>query len=85
MSKRTEAKYSNAIITNIILNLYKSFSVLFDLGPFFSYISTYFLLVLMLDASVISTPFHVTTIIGNFLVVNQMYQSSVVTFVGYET
>ncbi|XP_070056551.1 uncharacterized protein [Nicotiana tomentosiformis] len=82
---RPDAEASDAVITFIISICGKDASVLFDPGSTYSYVSSLFAHFLGVSRESLSTPVYVSTLVGDSVVVDQMYRSCVVTFCGYET
>ncbi|XP_070026055.1 uncharacterized protein [Nicotiana sylvestris] len=60
-------------------------SVLFDLGPTYSYVSSLFAHFLVISLEPLGTPIHVSIPVGDSVVVDQIYRSCMVTFCGFET
>lgn len=83
--KRPKVKDSNAIIIGIILVFYYSASVLFDPRYIFSYVSKYFPTIFYVMCESFSIFIHVSTLIGDYLVVARLMLSCVVTFGRHET
>ncbi|XP_070003178.1 uncharacterized protein [Nicotiana sylvestris] len=63
----------------------KDTSVLFDPGSTYSYVSSLFAHFLVISPESLGTPVHVSTPVGNFVVVDQIYWSCMITFCGFET
>ncbi|XP_070039984.1 uncharacterized protein [Nicotiana tomentosiformis] len=60
-------------------------SVLFDPGSTYSFVSSLFAHFLDIPRESLGTPIYVSTPVGDSVVVDQIYQSYMVTFCGYET
>ncbi|XP_070020132.1 uncharacterized protein [Nicotiana sylvestris] len=60
-------------------------SVLFDPGSTYSYVSSLFSHFLDIPCESLGTPIYVSTPVGNYVVVDRIYRSCVVTFCGYKT
>ncbi|XP_070014999.1 uncharacterized protein [Nicotiana sylvestris] len=71
--------------TGIISVCSKDASVLFDLGSTYSYVSSLLAHFLDIPRKSMGTPDHVSTPVGDSVVVDRIYRSCVVTFYGYET
>ncbi|XP_070005190.1 uncharacterized protein [Nicotiana sylvestris] len=82
---RPDIVASYAVITGIISVYSRDVSVLFDLGSTYSYVSSLFAHFLDLLRESLSTHVYVSTPMGDFVVVDQIYQSCAVTFCGYKT
>lgn len=82
---RPEAKTSNVIITGILQVCHRPALVLFDLGSTYSYISTYFFTKFDLLCEYMSVHVHVSNSVGDPLVVDQVYQSYLISIYGYDT
>lgn len=82
---RSMAKASDEVIIRIILIFYRYAFVLFELGSTFYYVSTYFASIFYVLYESFSMLLHVSTFIKDFLIVDWVYGSYVVTFVGCET
>ncbi|XP_070007188.1 uncharacterized protein [Nicotiana sylvestris] len=76
---------SDAMITRIISICGRDASVLFDLGSTYSYVSSLFAHFLYIPHEFLGTPIYVSILVGDFVVVDRIYRSCVVTFCGYET
>lgn len=59
--------------------------MLFDPELTFSFVSVYFSLGFDSISEIFSMPIHISTPVGDYLVVNQMYQSYIMTFSGRKT
>lgn len=75
----------DVVIIGIILFCYRFTLMLFDPRSTFSYVAIYFAFSFGVACQPLAMPFHVSTLIGDSLVVDQMYLSSVVTFIDCET
>ncbi|XP_070020596.1 uncharacterized protein [Nicotiana sylvestris] len=82
---RPNALASDAIITGIISVCGRDASVLFDPGPTYSYVSSLFAHFLDIPHESLGNLVHVSIFMGNSVVVDQIYQSCVVIFFGFET
>ncbi|XP_070050234.1 uncharacterized protein [Nicotiana tomentosiformis] len=60
-------------------------SVLFDPGSTYSYVSPLFAHFLGVTREYLGTPVYVSTPVGDYVVVDRIYRSCIVTFCGYET
>lgn len=82
---RAEVEASDAVITCIVPICHRFISLLFDQGSTYSYVSTHF------DADIdhmcepLDIPICVSTPVGKSLVVDRVYQSCIVRFLGGET
>ncbi|XP_070029163.1 uncharacterized protein [Nicotiana sylvestris] len=82
---RPDALASDTIITGIISICGRDVFVLFDQGSTYSYVSSLFAHFLVISPEPLGTPIHVSTPMGNSVVVDQIYRSCMVTFCGFET
>lgn len=82
---RPKVEASDRVIIGIILIFYKSTAMLFDPGSTFFYVSIYFAFIFVSLCEDLVMPLHVSTSLGDPLLVSQVYQSCVFTFVGSET
>ncbi|XP_070019620.1 uncharacterized protein [Nicotiana sylvestris] len=82
---RPDALTSDAIITCIISIGGRDASVLFDPGSTYSYVSSLFARFLVISPKPLGIPVHVSTPVGNSVVVDRIYRSCVVIFCGFET
>ena len=82
---RTEVVASDSVITGIVPVCHRDASVLFDPGSTYSYVSSYFASYLGVSRDSLSSPVYMSTLVGNYVVVDQIYQFCVVTFCGFET
>lgn len=77
---RLVEKASDVVIIGIIPIYFKFAFVLFNPGSTFSYVFIYFALVFNISCDPLDMPLCVSTLIGDYLVVDLVYQSFVVTF-----
>ncbi|XP_070056431.1 uncharacterized protein [Nicotiana tomentosiformis] len=84
-SARPEAMASDAVITGIICVCGRAASVLFYPGSTYSYVSSMFAHFLDIPRESLCTPIYVSTPMGDYVAVDRIYRSCVVTFYGYET
>ncbi|XP_070023064.1 uncharacterized protein [Nicotiana sylvestris] len=82
---RPDALASDAVITGIISVCDKDVSVLFDPGSTYSYVSSLFSRFLVIPPAPLGTPIHMSTPVGDYMVVDRIYRSCVVTLCGFET
>ncbi|XP_015169874.1 uncharacterized protein [Solanum tuberosum] len=82
LARRSEAKTFDAIIIGIIPVCHRSASLLFDPGSTFSYVSTYFAVEFDMICDSMLVPIHVSTPVGEPLVVDRVYRSCLVSLVG---
>ncbi|XP_070008560.1 uncharacterized protein [Nicotiana sylvestris] len=82
---RPDALASNAVITGIIPVNGRDASVLFDPGSTYSCVSSLFARFLVISLEPLGIPVHVSTAVGDSVVVDRIYRSCVVTFCGFET
>ena len=82
---RSEAKTSDAVITGNLLVCDCMASVLFDPGSTFSYVSSAFANGLNLHCELLDMPIRVFTPVGESVIVEKVYRSCLVTFVGSNT
>ncbi|XP_070003676.1 uncharacterized protein [Nicotiana sylvestris] len=82
---RPDALASDAIMRGIISVYSRDASVLFDPGSTYSYVSSLFAYFLVIPCKPLGTPVHVSTPVGDSVVVDQIYWSYVVTFCVFET
>ena len=82
---RSEAETSDAFITSNLLVCDCMASVLFDPGSIFSYVSSSFATGLDLHCDLLDMPIRVSTPVGDSVVVEKVYRSCLVTFVGINT
>ena len=79
---RSEAETSDAVITGNLLVCDCMASVLFDPGSTFSYISSSIATSFDLHCVFLDTPIRVSTPVGESVIVEKVYRSCLVTFVG---
>ncbi|XP_070011232.1 uncharacterized protein [Nicotiana sylvestris] len=82
---RPDALASDVVITGIISVGGRDASVLFDPGSTYSYVSSLFARFLVISSEPLGTLVHVSTPVGDSVVVNRIYRSCVVTFCGFES
>ena len=82
---RSEAETSDAVITGNLLVCDCMASVLFDPGSTFSYVSSAFANGLNLHCELVDMPIRVSTPVGESVIVEKVYRSCLVTFVGSNT
>ena len=82
---RSEAETSDVVITGNLLDCDCMASVLFDPGSTFSYVSSSFATGLDLHCDLLDMPIRVSTSVGEFVIVEKVYRSCLVTFVGSNT
>ncbi|XP_070022022.1 uncharacterized protein [Nicotiana sylvestris] len=82
---RPDALASDAFITGIISVGDRDALVLFDPGSTYSYVSSLFAHFLVISPEPLGTPVHVSTPMGDSVIVNRIYRSCVVIFYGLET
>ncbi|XP_070015953.1 uncharacterized protein [Nicotiana sylvestris] len=82
---RPDALALDVIITGIISVCGKDVSVLFDPGSTYSYVSSMFARFLVIYPETLGFLIHVSTLVGDSVVVDRIYQSCMVTFCGFET
>ncbi|XP_070035144.1 uncharacterized protein [Nicotiana tomentosiformis] len=82
---RQDVVASDSLITGIISVCGKDVSVLFDPGSTYSYVSSLFAHYLGVSYEPLGALVYVSTLVGNSVVVDRIYQSCIVTFFGYET
>ncbi|XP_070021925.1 uncharacterized protein [Nicotiana sylvestris] len=75
----------DAVITSTISICGRDASVLFDLWSTYSYVSSLFAHFLDIPRESLGTSVYVSTLVGDFVVVDRIYQSCVVTLCGYKT
>ena len=76
---------SVSVITGIISVCHRPGTVLFDPDSTYSYVSTYFAPSLDILCESIDLPIHVSTPIGDFVVVDRVHRLCIVTLMGYDT
>ena len=82
---RSEAETSDAVITGNLLVYDCTDSVLFDPGSTFSYVSSSFATGLNLYCELLDMPIRVSTLVGESVIVEKVYRSCLVTFMGSNT
>ncbi|XP_070058057.1 uncharacterized protein [Nicotiana tomentosiformis] len=82
---RPNAVASDIMITYIISVCGRDVSVLFDPGSTYTYVSYLLAHFLGVTHESLGTPVYVSTPVGDYVVVDQIYRSCIVTFCGYET
>ncbi|XP_070007283.1 uncharacterized protein [Nicotiana sylvestris] len=85
LSARLDALALDAVITGIISVCGRDALVLFDPGSTYSYVLSLFSGFVVIIPVPLGTPVHVSTPMGDSVVVDQIYRSCVVTFCGFET
>ncbi|XP_070043286.1 uncharacterized protein [Nicotiana tomentosiformis] len=80
-----EAESSNGVITGIVPVFHRDASVLFDPGSTYSYVSSYFASYLVVPLDSLSASMHVSTSVGDSIVVDHVYRLCVVTIGSLET
>ena len=83
--RRSEAETSDAVITGNLLVCDCMDSVLFDPRSTFSYVSSSFATGLDLHCDLLDMPIRVSTPMGESVIVEKLYRSCLVTFVGNNT
>ena len=83
--RRSEAETSDVVITSNLLVCDCMASVLFDPGSIFSYVSSSFAIGLDLYCDLLDMPIRVSTLVGESVIVEKVYRSCLVTFVGSNT
>ncbi|XP_070039280.1 uncharacterized protein [Nicotiana tomentosiformis] len=84
-SARLDALASDSVIIGTISVCDRDASVLFDPGSTYSYVSSMFAHLLDIPHESLGTSVHVSTSVGDSVVVDRIYPSCVVTFCGYDT
>ena len=82
---RSEAEAFDAVITSTLLVCDCMASVLFDPGSTFSYVSSSFANGLNLPCELLDMPIRVSTPVGESVIVEKVYRSCLVNFVGSNT
>ncbi|XP_060182240.1 uncharacterized protein LOC132611898 [Lycium barbarum] len=80
-----EAEASDAVISATISVRHRPASVLFDPGSTFSYVSAYHSIGSYLTSDRLNMPIHVSTLVGDSVIVARVFQSCFVTYMGYDT
>ena len=83
--RRSEAETSDAVITGNLLVSDCMASVLFEPGSTFSYVSSSFASGLNLHCELLVIPIRVSTPVGESVIVEKVYRSCLVTFMGSNT
>ncbi|XP_070011172.1 uncharacterized protein [Nicotiana sylvestris] len=81
---RPDALASDAVITGIISIYGRDASVLFDPGSTYSYVLSLFAHFLAIASESLGTLIHVSTLVGDSVVMDRIYRSCVVTFCSFE-
>ncbi|XP_070057098.1 uncharacterized protein [Nicotiana tomentosiformis] len=81
---KPEAIASDTVITCIVSVFHRDASILFDPGSTYSYVSSYFACYLDMPRDSLVTPVHVSTLVGDYIIVERVYRSCVVTIGGLE-
>ncbi|XP_070047290.1 uncharacterized protein [Nicotiana tomentosiformis] len=84
-SARLDAVASDAVIIGIFFVYCRDASVLFDPWSTYSYVSSLFAHFLGVSHESLGAPVYVSTLVGDSIVMDKIYQFCVVTFCGYET
>ncbi|XP_015078162.1 uncharacterized protein LOC107021966 [Solanum pennellii] len=82
---RAAAEASDDVISGTLFLCHQPATILFDPGSTFSYVSIYFAPRLGMRSESLAEPVHVLTPVGEFLVVDQVLRSCLVTIQGYDT
>ena len=82
---RSEAETLDVVITGNLLVCDCMASVLFDPGSTFSYVSSAFSNGLNLHCELLEMPIRVSTLVCEYVIVEKVYRSCLVTFVGNNT
>ncbi|XP_070028574.1 uncharacterized protein [Nicotiana sylvestris] len=85
LQARPSALASDAVIASMISICGRDDSVLFDPGSTYSYVSSMFIHFLAIAPEPLGTPVHVSTPVGDSVVVDRIYRSCVVILCGFET
>lgn len=80
-----DAIASDAVITGIVSVCHRDASVLFDPGSTYSYVSSYFAHYLDMPRESLVSSIHVSTPLGDTIIVDHVYRSCVVTIGSLET
>ena len=83
--RRSEAETSDTVIIGNLLVCDCMASVLFDPGSTFSYVSSAFSTSLNLNCELLDVPIRVSTPVGEFVIVEKVYRSCLVNFMGSNT
>ncbi|XP_070025786.1 uncharacterized protein [Nicotiana sylvestris] len=81
---RPDALASDVIIKGIISIYGRDASVLYDPRSTYSYVSSLFARFPVIPPAPLDTPIHVSIPVGDFVVVDRIYRSCMVTFCGFE-
>ncbi|XP_070014958.1 uncharacterized protein [Nicotiana sylvestris] len=84
VSARPDAIASDTVVTCIVSVCHKDAFVLFDLGSTYSYVSSYFARYLDMPRESLVSFFYVSTLVGDTIIVDRVYQSCVVAIGGLE-
>ncbi|XP_059306316.1 uncharacterized protein LOC132057727 [Lycium ferocissimum] len=76
---------SDVVISGTIYVRHRAASVLFDPGSTYSYVSAFHVVGWDLPCDSIDIPVHVSTPVGDSVIVDRVYRSCLVTFMGYDT
>ena len=82
---RSEAETSDVVITGNLLVCDCMASVLFDPGSTFSYVSSSFATGLNLHCKLLDMPIRVSTPVGEYVIVENVYRYCLVTIMGSNT
>ncbi|XP_015159293.1 uncharacterized protein [Solanum tuberosum] len=82
---RTAAEASDDVIAGMLLLCHQPATVIFDLGSTFSYVSIYFVPRLGMRSESLAELIHVSTPVGESLVLDQVLRSCLMTIQGYDT
>ncbi|XP_070026361.1 uncharacterized protein [Nicotiana sylvestris] len=82
---RTEVVASDSVIIGIVSVCHIDASGLFDPGSAYSYVSSYFVPYLGVSRNYLSSPIYVSTLVGDSIIVNRVYQLCLVVLSGFET
>ncbi|XP_070032911.1 uncharacterized protein [Nicotiana tomentosiformis] len=82
---RTDVVASDAVITDIVLVCHIDASTLFDPGSTYSYVSSKFTRCLDIPRESLVSSVHVSTSVGDTIIVDRVYRSCVVIIGGLET
>ncbi|XP_070046907.1 uncharacterized protein [Nicotiana tomentosiformis] len=81
---RTDVVASDVVITGIVLVCHKYASTLFEPGSTYSYVFSYFTHYLDIPRESLVSPVHVSTPVGDTIIVDRVYRLCVVTIGGLE-
>ncbi|WMV09491.1 hypothetical protein MTR67_002876 [Solanum verrucosum] len=82
---KSEAECSNAVITCTILVCDRMSIVLFDLGSIYSYVFVQFAFGFDMICYVLNAPIHVSTPVGESVIVTHVYRACPILFIGFQT